>query len=219
MSDEEPTHVSHLMKRVGDLHARFGEYDDLDPTEADQLGVRTPEEHAALRWSAVIPQRFNAASLEDLTAEWAPRVAEWAGRPDGRNLVLAGPVGCGKTHAAVAAVRPSFERGLSVLFVPAVELLDQLRPGGREDALDDLLEADRLVIDDLGSERPSGWTVERLYLVVNRRWLDLRPTVVTTNMSGKQLALELGDRMYSRLIGSGAVIIRLSGPDLRRHEL
>jgi len=218
--DEEPTLVGTLAERALEAaRARGGlvDVEDLDADEAEQLGVRTPEEHLAYRWSATIPQRFHAACVGDLErTQSTVMILEWAARPDGRNLVLLGPTGVGKTHAAVAACRPSFERGLSVLFMPAVELFDQLRPGGPDDALDALLDADRLVIDDLGSERPTGWTNERLYLVVNRRWLDLRPTVITTNLEPKTLELEVGERMFSRMVGSGAVVVRLTGPDLRR---
>jgi len=218
----DPEQVGTLAERALEAaRARGGlvNVEDLDADEAEQLGVRTPEEHLVYRWSAAVPQRFHSACLNDL--ERTPvsvLILEWAARPDGRNLVLVGPTGVGKTHAAVAAVRPSFERGLSVLFMPAVELFDQLRPGGPEDALDALLDADRLIVDDLGSERPTGWTNERLYLVINRRWLDLRPTVITTNLEPKTLEVEVGDRMFSRMVGSGAVVARLTGPDLRRRS-
>lgn len=214
---DEPTKLGkdldRVMAKVGvDLDA------DLFPEEAEELHVTTVEDLARQRWSTMIPQRFVRASLADFLDD--PKVtalaSDWAHHAGGRNLVIFGAVGVGKTHLAIAACRPAAERGLHVEFVPAVEMFDRLRPGRDDDALDDLLDADRLVIDDLGAERPTDWTAERLYLVVNRRWLDERPTIVTTNLESKDLAAEVGSRMFSRIVGSDAVGIRLNGPDRRR---
>lgn len=97
-----------------------------------------------------------------------------------------------------------------------VELLDLLRPGGPEGALYDLADLELLILDDLGSERPTEWTAERLYALVNRRWLEERPTIVTSNLASGELQQAVGPRVYSRLVGNGSVGIGLSGPDRRR---
>src|SRR6185369_9956285 len=219
MSDE-PSKLSKHLERIREKYGTVDDTDDLFPEEADAMQVRDLAGLARARWAAMVPQRFVRASLDDFaTDERVHAMAtEWADHEGGRNLVLFGAVGVGKTHLAVAACRPAAERGLTVEFVPAVEMFDRLRPGGPEDALDDLCECDRLIIDDLGVERPTDWTAERLYLVVNRRWLDERPTVVTTNLESKDLAAEVGARMFSRIVGSDAVGIRLNGPDRRRKQ-
>jgi DNA replication protein DnaC len=142
--------------------------------------------------------------------------------------VLLGDVGTGKSHAAVAAVRPAFERGLEVRFLPVVELLDLLRPGGPEGVLYDLADVDRLVLDDIGMERATDWTMERMYALVNRRWLEGRPTIATSNLPGSRrtapagydgvtLDGALGERTFSRLVGSSSVVVKLTGPDRRRN--
>lgn len=120
------------------------------------------------------------------------------------------------THLAVAAARLRFDRGAEVRFLPVVELLDMLRPGGPEHALYDLADLEVLVLDDLGSERPTEWTAERLYALVNRRWLEERPTICTSNLSPTELEKSVGDRVFSRLVGNGSVGVKLSGPDRRR---
>lgn len=101
-----------------------------------------------------------------------------------------------------------------MLFVPVVEMLDDLRPGGPEGYLSDLMGVDRLILDDLGLERPTDWTIERLYALVNRRWLEERPTIATTNLSPQALEEAVGARMFSRLAGA-AVSIGIAGPDRR----
>lgn len=194
-----------------------------DDLAGDELADVRAEGMNGLRrqqWHLQIPSRFVWAELADFTDE--PQHAdltEWAAKPDGRNLVLLGPVGTGKTHAAIASVRPAHFTGLEARFYPTVELLDGLRPGAPEpDRLDlyDLAQMDRLVLDDLGGEKATDWTAERLYALINRRWLEERPTVVTSNLEPPELADAIGERTYSRLVGDDAVVIRLSGRDRRR---
>lgn len=197
--------------------------------EPDLVEVARPN-HWAARRPGQIPKKFLDAELSDFRNE-EPKVREvlndWAIRPAGRNLLALGTVGVGKSRAAVAACRRShFTHGQAVDFWPVVELLDQLRPGGPPDALERLMAVDLLILDDLGAERPTDWTAERLYALVNRRWLEELPTVGTTNLpltrksagmtyEGPTLDEVLGDRMFSRLIG-GASLLLLSGPDRRR---
>lgn len=176
-------------------------------------------EHLADRraraWAAAIPSRFAWAKIDDLDPDVADAVREWDAAGAGTNLVLLGPVGTGKTHAAVAAARLCAERGLDVAFLPVVELLDALRPGGPDGAMEDLTSVDVLVLDDVGSERPTDWTAERLYALINRRWLEERRTIATSNLDPDPLREAVGERIYSRLAG-GAVAHRLSGADRRR---
>lgn len=189
--------------------------DDLEDLE--EIRGRSLEQMRAEHWGAVCPARFYQATLDDFAdqPDAHAQLAEWVARPDGRNLVLLGPTGTGKTHAALGAVREAHGRGLYVAFLPVVELLDLLRPGGPEDALERLMHVDRLVLDDLGAEKASDWTAERLYALINRRWLEERPTVVTTNLGLEELASTVGARMFSRLTGSGAVLVHLGGQDRR----
>lgn len=203
--------------------ARHRITDALEPDDYDaQLGeitrAGTLEEIQARVWREAIPSRFLWATVDDFTGQTRSELEGWAEPPGpgGRNLLLLGPVGVGKSHAAVAAARLLFDRGTEVRFLPVVELLDLLRPGGPEGALYDLADLDCLVLDDLGSERPTDWTAERLYALVNRRWLEERPTIVTSNLAAGALEEAVGPRVFSRLVGNGSVGVGLSGPDRRR---
>lgn len=189
--------------------------DDMRAERAAALEELT-EQATAARWAAAIPSRFLWARLADFNPTEIKPVLDWTERPDGRNLVLAGAVGCGKTYLATAASRPLLERGLDVVFAPLVELLDRLRPGGETYAFEDLCHADVLVLDDLGAERPTDWTAERLYALVNRRWLEERPTVATTNLMPSELEGAVGPRVFSRLVGNDAVVLEMGGTDRRR---
>jgi DNA replication protein DnaC len=100
-------------------------------------------------------------------------------------------------------------------FHPIVELLDMLRPGGPEDGFSRLVNAPRLIIDDIGSQRETDWTAERFFALVNRRWMEQRPTIATSNLGLPDLKAAVGDRAFSRLVGSDAVVLKFTGRDRR----
>jgi len=196
-----------------DLDPDDGEHPD-DLAEVRALGFARAR---SVRWAKVAPARFADAELTDFDGRAVyDDLVEWAHRPAGRNLVLIGPIGVGKSRAALAACRPAHDAGLEVRYHLVAEALDLLRPGGPEDALDALAECDRLILDDLGSERPTDWTAERLGILIDRRWREERPLVVTTNLDPNELAAVLGPRSYSRIVGDSAVVLRLTGHDRRR---
>jgi len=161
-------------------------------------------------WERVVPARFVGARADDLDDE---SLLGWLTTPT-RNLVLLGPVGAGKTHAAAALARVVYDAGRVVAFWPVVALMDALRPDGPARAAE-LVAVDLLVLDDLAVEKPSEWTTERLDLIVNGRWLDGRPTIVTSNLTPENLARALGERVWSRLVGD-ALVYRVPGKDRRR---
>lgn len=192
--------------------------DELDAAAMEAERQHGIERMREQRWRLVCPQRFHRAALDDLDAELRSQIEHWLTLAPRPNLVLLGPVGTGKTHAALAAARVDHDGGLDVLFLPVVELLDLLRPGGPETAIDDVMHASRLIVDDLGHERSTDWTGERLGAVLNRRWLEERPVIATTNLEPAELSAAIGERAYSRLVGDGAVVVALGGNDRRRRR-
>lgn len=168
-------------------------------------------------WRAVVPAAFGRVSLDDLDPPVREAASAWAAEPS-RNLVIVGALGVGKTHAALAAARAAHAAGRvhDVTFAPVVELLDALRPDGTpQRTIRRATTTGLLILDDLGAERPSDWTAERLYLVVNRRWLDRAPIIATSNLVPDELAEATGARIWSRLC-HGAARIQIGGRDRRR---
>lgn len=193
--------------------------DGEHPDDIAEIRAHGFAQARAVRWARVAPARFADAELADFEGRaFFDDLAAWAHRPAGRNLVLVGPIGVGKSRAALAACRPAHDAGLDIRYHLVAEALDLLRPGGPEDALEALAECDRLILDDLGSERPTDWTAERLGILIDRRWREERPLIVTTNLDPKtELAAVLGPRSYSRIVGDSAVVLRLTGQDRRRN--
>ena len=144
----------------------------------------------------------------------------------GKGLYLCGGVGTGKTHLAVAVLNELIRRRrIPALFVTVPELLDNLRgtydnPGRNLDEwMDAVKNADFLVLDDLGSEKPTAWVQERIFVIVNHRYREALPTVFTSNIGPKDLATQLGERTASRIIAMcPGNWISLEGADYREME-
>jgi DNA replication protein DnaC len=142
-------------------------------------------------------------------------------REFGRGLYFCGGVGTGKTHLAVAVMNELMQRKrVPSLFVTVPEFLDNLReaymiPGRDLDEwMDAVKNADLLVLDDLGAEKPNPWVRERLFVVVNHRYREALPTLFTSNIGPRDLATQLGERTASRIIAM-CDWISLEGEDYR----
>lgn len=218
--DADPARVEALLPRARRAIEANGE-PYRDPHEMAGWWARLE----AAQWQRVIPPRFRHAHVDQLDEPFASAVSEWRQNP-GRSLVLLGSVGCGKTHAACAALRLAIEAGRDVAFWPVTELLDALRPDGAGADMERLTGAghrtiSQLVVDDLGTERLTDWGHERLYTLVNKRWLNGLSIIATSNLSvngGKgPLVDAVGERLYSRLV-DGAVVVQAAGEDRRRQR-
>lgn len=140
------------------------------------------------------------------------------------NLLLVGSVGTGKTCLASAIANELEARGFSVAFLTAFGFNDACRKyhtsfeSSRSETLDALLDADLLVIDDLGTESIlRNVTLEYLYTVVSERMNARRHTLITTNLSPAALADRYGERIASRLFNERVCLsVALTEKDLRR---
>lgn len=119
------------------------------------------------------------------------------------NLVIAGPVGTGKTWAVYAAFRPLLLKWeADVLVLPAREMFRRLRPDQPDPlTLKALAKVEFLAVDDLstGVTAPTAFEVEQMQAIVDERDRRMLPTIVTTNVPVRELRPLWGDRTYDRL--------------------
>ncbi len=105
-----------------------------------------------------------------------------------QGLLLMGPCGVGKTHLIVAALKEIVVRGHSGLFYDYRELLKEIQDSYNPESqstemgvLEPVLKAEVLVLDDLGSSKPSPWALETVGHILNSRYNEKRATLLTTN--------------------------------------
>lgn len=114
----------------------------------------------------------------------------------GVGAYICGPVGTGKTHLASAVARMAVDEGMSVRVTDMLGILAAFKATyggeGSEDAVLGRLSRCRLlVIDDLGKEAPTEWTLGQVFRVVNDRYETMRPVIVTTQFGKSDLIRRL----------------------------
>jgi len=110
-------------------------------------------------------------------------------------LLLVGKAGRGKTHLAVGIVKALIEKGVECVFYDYADLLkhiqDSYNPTVQTTELDLLrpvFKAEVLVLDDLGSVRPTEWRWDTVRLILNTRYNDSLTTIITTNFADEPAA-------------------------------
>ena len=142
-------------------------------------------------------------------------------RERGGNLLLVGTTGTGKTHISTAIAREVISRGYDVIYDSAQNILsdfddDQFRRRYDEEPKSSkYLECDLLIIDDLGTEFSTQFSVSCLYNLLNTRQNRALATVISTNLSPDELSKKYEGRIYSRIMGSETKILVFAGEDRR----
>ena len=174
-------------------------------------------------YKQVIPARFQDVSYKDDVLDSIKELSVKQIR-EGNGLYIYGGPGVGKTHTICAIAKNVILNGIDIRFFNTSNLLEKLREefnkpiDADQDSvgiLRDIMDFDGvLFLDDIGAEKESEWTRERLYLIINKKYEDCRPIIFTSNCDMEILSARLGDRITSRIKGMSK-IIELEGRDLR----
>jgi DNA replication protein DnaC len=185
-----------------------------------------------------ISKRYLNASIDDFSRSYKQRIKSDLG------LFLYGPRGTGKTHLMAAGMkweilkaepRKILQTELGgrqegyvepfysdfPLFISVPELLLNLRGAFKnssatteDEILGEYSNAKILYLDDLGTEKPTEWALQTLYLLIDRRYREMLKTNISSNLSLDELADRLDDRISSRIAGM-CQVVHLKGKDRR----
>ena len=138
------------------------------------------------------------------------------------NLLLIGGTGTGKTHISTAIAAEIIHQGFDVIYDSTQNVIadfesDRFKSGyGQHESVSDkYLECDLLILDDLGTEFMNQFTVSCLYNLINTRQNKGLSTIISTNLSAKELAGKYEGRIYSRIVGCDYTVLFFSGKDRR----
>jgi DNA replication protein DnaC len=156
---------------------------------------------------------FQADSLErayNQSRQFAQSLNGW--------LLLQGQVGCGKTHLAAAIANFAVGMGVPTLFITVPDMLDALRSAYGDpqatfdERFDEIRQVQLLILDDFGTQNATPWAQEKLFQILNYRYINHLSLVVTTNLA----VGEIEERIRSRFQDPELVTrVQIQAPDYR----
>ncbi len=184
--------------------------------EAERQRKRAEEQHRSLLASAAIPQRFVGRTFENflpltdrhahaltVCRDYAESFAEH--RRKGTGLVLAGLPGTGKSHLAAALLQAVLSD--SVSYITCLDMIRAVRDTWRRDSersetqvLGYLERLDLLVIDEVGMQYGTEGEQTIVFDVLDRRYREVKPTIILTNQDKAGLREFVGERTFDRLV-------------------
>lgn len=141
-----------------------------------------------------------------------------------KSLLFYGPSGLGKTFLSSAIATELLKKGKDVLYISSnslFPLLENIHFGRRDEKstyiASKALEADLLILDDLGAEFITQFTVSELFRIMNQRLLTGKKMVFSTNLSLSEIVDSYSERIVSRIIGNFDTLL-FFGEDIRKQK-
>jgi len=235
---EYTTMINSLNEQLKKGEITQGEFYDLRNDAKDQQMITEMEEAAVRKLANLVKkselgQRFRDRTFETFVSTKENQLAfdksiEYAKGfvDEKKGLIYFGTVGTGKTHLSAAITNYILDtHKIPVKFGSITSLLNSIKAtysdGSKEtehNIIKELSSVDLLIIDDLGKEKPTDWTISILYTIINNRYEDYKPTIVTTNLTINNLEKNIGEAAMSRLIEM-CDFVKMNGVDYRKSKI
>ena len=174
---------------------------------------------------AMIPRRFQTRSLDNFivenegqakakkTCQWY--IDTWQERKEaGSCLLFTGNVGTGKTHLSTAIANALIAFGCTALFTTVSDIMRTIKATYDKDseqserqAIKSFVIPDLLIIDEISVNQNSEHEKRLMFEVINKRYEEVKPTIVLTNLPPELLKENLGDRILDRLREGGGKMV------------
>lgn len=138
-----------------------------------------------------------------------------------KGIIMLGHTGLGKTHLSLAIAGEVIDKGYSVYYDSVQNIMDRLQKehfgkGTFDESINEkLFKSDLLILDDLGAEFSTQFTVAELYNIINTRINNDLPTIISTNLNMHEIEEKYTQRIASRIVGS-SIPVQFCGKDVRQ---
>lgn len=165
-------------------------------------------------------------SQQDVMRVLRQKCSNWAEKyptVPAKDILMMGQSGLGKTYLMHAMAKVLLQRGFSVMLISAYRFLDTARKAyfsGSTAEMDALIDADVLMIDDMGSEPlMENITIVQWFNLINERQLAGKGTIISTNLMEDELRRRYTERIASRLLNTTSCkLLQFAGDDVRRRN-
>ena len=142
------------------------------------------------------------------------------------NFLFLGGTGLGKTHLSTAVAKTVIDKYFDVLYVTAndmINVFEQKKFGSKINPSEEAdtsryYSCDLLIIDDLGTEMQTPFSVSCVYEIINARMMSRKSTIISTNLGQDEIRKRYWDRITSRIFGEYQPVL-FTGTDIRRQMI
>lgn len=165
-----------------------------------------------------ISQKEHMTTVFEYCRDYAGGFSKNAG-----GLILCGKTGLGKTHLSLAIANVVIDKGYNVYYSSVQNVMNALEKehfgkSKTEESIDeDLFGSDLLILDDLGSEFTTQFTISQLYNILSTRIINSLPTIISTNLTMDEIDEKYSQRITSRIFGNTTPVF-FCGRDIRQQK-